>query len=182
MTIAKHVATTIFTVLVFIFFSELLSTKFSISNFFKGTPKPTVREYLLPSYEKLHSACYIFDRQIKVYNDAVILGDSYIITDAKRYAKKITRSIQYIISLKNLPALKRADLQDLLQYYIAYTSTAGETYLSMTKSEFEETTNEQLDNIAAELATKQLTIKKKLKKLSDSFYEELEKDIATINS
>ena len=170
----KQIATIIFTVLVFIFFSELLSAKFSLSDFFKGSPKPTINVYLLPSYKTAISACNYFDEQIKSYQDAYLTGDSGLIMMAKDSAHGVRNCLQSI-NVEELPSHLRNELKDLLQNYENYTEKANSAYLSMAEGNLEHQT------ALLDLAQEQRTIHTKLNQLMQYFYSELANSIENVN-
>ncbi len=170
----KQIATIIFTVLVFIFFSELLSAKFSLSDFFKGSPKPTISIYLLPSYKTAISACNYFDEQIKSYQDAYLTGDSGLIMMAKDRAHGVRNCLQFITE-EDLPSHLRNDLNDLLQDYDNYTKKANSAYLSIAEGNLEH------QNAILELAQEQRAINTKLNQLTQYFYKELSDSIEKVN-
>ena len=178
MTIVKQIATTIFTILVFILFSELLNANISILNFFKSTPDPTVREYLLPSYKMLSSACYNFDSQLKVYQDAVIFGDSELLGQVDKHVEQISRSLRYVISINSFSDYQIAEFKYLLKNYTEFTSTANKLYSNMSDGEL----NEDIVRSAQDISKKKDALRVKLNALSSSLYDELDKDIAAVNT
>jgi hypothetical protein len=179
MNLIKQIVTIIFTVFVFIILSNFLSAKFSVSDFFNGSPKPTINICLLPSYSKAMSACNHFDNQSKYYQDAYLIGDSGLIELAERSADKVRNCIQDIIKLIDegkLPNPLRNELQELLQDYNIYTKEANSTYANAAAGSFEQ------QNAMFELAKKQRVIDAKLKELSQFFFKEIYNGIENVNN
>jgi len=98
-----------------------------------------VSEALFPASQKSQAALTAFEKQIKLYNDAVLLGDSSLVEMARASYNDTVNNLEAIKNNKGTGSQKIADIQKILQQLSGFTTTAGAVYTSMSSDSIEAT-------------------------------------------
>ncbi len=137
-----------------------------------------VAEYLFPATMYSQEALVAYKEQIKLYNDAVMIGEAEILKQAKIKADETKASLQYIIDLEGLKEQIIENITIILDKLIDFSNNANSVYSELTRAPVTETSSEvdyqqkamQLNNETKQLL-KELTNTKQL--LSDQLRDEL---------
>jgi len=139
-----------------------------------------VSEALFPASQKSQAALTAFERQIKLYEDAVLLGDTSLVEKAKGSSAYTMENLNAIKNNKGTDAEKIADIEEILKLLKEFTFSAGVVYTSMNSASMVASEEDELSREAAVLAESKKTIKDKLTSLANDFSNSLKSKIFTV--
>ncbi|MDY0092830.1 MAG: ATP-binding protein [Candidatus Vecturithrix sp.] len=149
-----------------------------------------VSEVLIPAAKQSELAYASFTEQIRLYNDAVMMGEEALIGSAQNYAERTRTALQIIANLEELKPQQKEMITEVLDQVIAFTVSAQDVYVELS-SAFADTeaataeTTEQLDlalqDHAIQLGQQTEEIQKQLRAFVDQFANELKTELDSIN-
>ena len=149
-----------------------------------------VSEVLIPAAKQSELAYAAFNEQIRLYNDAVMMGEESLIWSAQIYAERVSKALQVIINLEELDAQQSARVRATLEQITNFTTSAQDVYVKLS-SAFAETedpttgTTEQIDatlqDQAIQLGQQTEAIQETLRSFVDQFANKLKLELDSIN-
>ncbi|GAK55044.1 two-component sensor histidine kinase [Candidatus Vecturithrix granuli] len=149
-----------------------------------------VSEALIPAAKQSELAYAAFNEQIRLYNDAVMMGEESLIGSAQNYAERTRTALQIIINLEELNPQQKEMIREVLVQVTAFTVSAQEVYVKLS-SAFADTeditpeTTEQLDpalqDRAIQLGQQTEEIQERLRSFVDQFANNLKTELDSIN-
>ncbi|BBO69695.1 hypothetical protein DSCA_36250 [Desulfosarcina alkanivorans] len=136
-----------------------------------------ISEYIFPSSKLSQEALAAFNEQVKLYKDAVMIGDDSIIGDAREKSLKVQKAINTIISLDGGSNEQKEELMAYVEKLKKFTQLADTVYTAMSLSS--ETTDE-MENDIAYLAELTDILRKDLSSVMNSFSEDIKKALTLI--
>ena len=145
-----------------------------------------VSSYLIPAANQSQLAAAAFNEQIRLYNDAVMMGEVSLIESAQAYSEKAVEILQSIATLDGIPSEKQQNVQQTLQQLKDFTVSAQEEYVKISKALNEqegmttgttETTDKSTGDFqdnASRLAQQTQQLRERLKSLVDMFASDLQ--------
>ncbi len=129
--------------------------------------------------QKSQSALNLFKEQIKMYNDAAILGDDTQIETAQVNAEKVVKSLQTIVELKELDGQLIEAVKVIVKRLEVFAASAKISYLAMATGETDGGGGSLAEKMGA-LAKETEFLKGKLEEFSQAFSEGLKKELSDI--
>ncbi len=139
-----------------------------------------VSEALFPASQKSQAALTAFERQIKLYEDAVLLGDTSLVEKAKGSSADTMENLNAIKNNKGTDAEKIADIEAILELLKEFTFSASVVYTSMNSESMAASEEEALSREARMLSESKKAIKNKLTSLANDFSNSLKSKIFTV--
>jgi len=139
-----------------------------------------VSEALFPASQKSQAALTAFERQIKMYEDAVLLGDTSLVEMAKGSSADTMENLNAIKNNKETDAEKIADIEAILKLLKEFTFSANVVYTSMNSDSMMVSEEEELSRKAVVLAESKKAIKNRLTSLANDFSDSLKSKIFTV--
>ncbi len=126
-----------------------------------------VSEYLFPAARQSQEALTAFNQGMKLYEDAVILGDTSLTENARKKIEKSQNALQTIIDLKGIHPQKKTEIKEMLTSLIDFIDSAHPIYTRMSSVldafESEDNNGEQtLEEKASALAQHWKSLKNRL--------------------
>jgi len=144
-----------------------------------------VSESLFPASQQSQAALTAFKEQIKLYNDAVILGDITLVESAQEKAAKTQESLQNILEKNGLNQKKINEINEIVKKLSDFSASAQILYSAMSSDSDEETNAgiaSQRAEKASQLAEKTILILKRLEFLTASFSDALKAELSSVRS
>lgn len=135
-----------------------------------------VSDTLFPASQKSKAALTSFKEQIKLYNDAVLMGDEEIIADAKIKADDITKDLSEITKLEGIEQENVKELTALLKEYMSFFKNGEPVYLGLSREEEGDPANTNADKAVA-LSKDIKELQARLEKNADLFANLLKSDL-----
>jgi methyl-accepting chemotaxis protein len=132
---------------------------------------------LFPASMMSIAAVTAFDEQVKLYNDAVLLGESSIFTKTQQKADEVAANLKAVGNMAGIEQVKKDALSQTVEQHAQFSNSAQKIYAMMSsgKGEFNE------DTVAA-LAQQTKKIREKLVEYKSGFSEDLKNELTTIIS
>lgn len=149
-----------------------------------------VSEALIPAAKQSELAYAAFNEQIRLYNDAVMMGEESLIGSAQSYAEKSRVALQIIVNLEELNPQQKEMIREILEQVTAFTVSAQEVYVKLSSAfaDTEDTTadtTEQIDpalqDQAIRLGQQTEEIQERLRSFVDQFANDLKTELDSIN-
>ncbi len=139
-----------------------------------------VSEYLFPASQDSKTALTAFNDQIKLYNDAVLMGDSEVIKTAQTKADEADKALSNILAMGKVTEEDTARLNNIKERLKNYTTRAQPVYTALSQSENAEGGSADSGNTdkALALATEMKTIVADLENNSNLYSENLRNQLA----
>ena len=139
-----------------------------------------VSEYLFPASQSSKSALSLFNDQIKLYNDAVLLGDAEVIKAASANAEAVEKSLSDIFSMGQITEEDGARVKNLQERLKNFTKKAEPVYLALSQQENAEggDSSGNMDK-ALELAKEMKILVSDLENNSNLYSENLKNKLST---
>lgn len=137
----------------------------------------TIKESFYPATIKSQAALSSFNEQIKLYNDAVMLGDAGIVKQAGEKSAECIANLDFIIKLPDIPANLLNEIQKTKNHLESFTTSAQKIYTDMST-----TASEGMGEKAKELADKTQIIKDGLTGYTDTFEKGLKDELSIISA
>ena len=143
-----------------------------------------VSEYLFPASQDSKTALTAFNDQIKLYNDAVLLGDAEVITAAKTKADEADKALADILANPSVTEEDSARVQNIKDRMKSYTDKAQPVYSALSQASNAEGGGADSGNTdkALALATEMKTIVADLENNSNLYSESLKNKLAGTGS
>lgn len=135
-----------------------------------------IKESFYPATIKSQAAMSAFNEQIKLYNDAVMLGDAGTVKLAREKSGECMTALDFIINLKNIPSDLINQIDTTRKNLEEFTAKADKIYTEMSSS-----ATEDLAIKAKELKESMDVISNGLKKYSETFETVLKDELSTIS-
>ncbi len=140
---------------------------------------------LFPAAMSSRHALTTFNEQRKLYYDAVMLGEESFILSAHDKFKQTKEGLLAIIELKGLKPEKIEEIKDIINQFTNYSTEAGDLYTAMLSAD-EDTNENNQSRTEHYLKAKDLNkigkqLHSRMSNFADSFAEDLNKEIASIN-
>ena len=123
------------------------------------------------------TALSTFNEQVKLYNDAVILGDEEKLTTAKEKGQEVISALEAVIALEGLDREEKTQVEKTLKQLDGFISTAGTVYLGMIDWE----DSGSLTDDAADLAKDMEQIQNELASFDQTFADNLKAELNSIS-
>lgn len=130
---------------------------------------------LFPASMMSSTAVTVFEEQIKLYNDAVLMGEVTIFTTTQEKADTVSKALRGIANMPEVDARKKKAISQTLKEFTAFTATAQQLYAAMS-SDPESISKEK----GARLADQTQKIREKLVTLKTGLSEDLKHELATL--
>jgi methyl-accepting chemotaxis protein len=137
-----------------------------------------VSDYLFPASQNSAAALSAFNEQIKLYNDAVLMGDSEILKTAVSKAAEADKALSDILARDLVTDEDAARIKTIQESMKGYTSRAMPVYTALSHSENAEAAGSSNNtDKALELAKEMKTISADLENNAVLFSENLKKQL-----
>ena len=130
---------------------------------------------LFPASMMGSAAVTSFDEQIKLYNDAVLMGESAIFTKTQEKANEVAKNLGAIVNLSNIDPVKKKEMAETLKQHANFTASAQKIYSAMSLDEG----NFNEDSVEA-LAQETQEIREKLVKYKTALAQDLNYELSTL--
>ncbi len=134
-----------------------------------------VSEYVFPATKLSQAAVTAFEEQIKLYKDAVMVGDTALVDTAGKQAQEVKKSLQAIADLAGLSTAEKSAVQMIIQELDDFSKSADPAYRAMSKNE----EGADKDKIS-KLADKTQAIQKKLLDQAQGFVDDLKAELSSV--
>ncbi len=144
-----------------------------------------VSESLFPASHQSQAALTAFKEQIKLYNDAVLLGDAALVESAQEKATETRENLQTILGKKGFSQATSDEIAEVIQQHSEFSAAAEILYSTMSSDSDEETSAEkasQRAEKASQLAEKTTLLQKRLESLTASFSNDLQSELSAVRS
>lgn len=135
---------------------------------------------MFPASQFSQQALTAFNEQIKLYNDAVMLGDADTVETAGLKSQTAQEALQTIASLPGLSAGNKSTVEEVIRQVHTFTTSASGVYKAMSEGSDDEAAGEALGRQAMALAKQTEGLREKLTGLSKNFSESLKNELADI--
>ncbi len=129
-----------------------------------------------PASQKSQAALTAFEEQIKLYNDAVMMGDTSLIESAKEKAGQVMGALSLIQALDGISAEDVSGIKDVSEMVATFTSQATAVYTAMGSQGM----TPELGRKAAALAKNIENIRTQLTSHTQAFADGLKSELAGI--
>ncbi len=178
LTIAKKIWISLGILILGYFFSMVLGF---VTGWNTENQLTSVLTNLFPATKHSLLAETTFKEQIRLYSDAILIGDATNIDKANQKARQVQEALYRIIGLSGLPHEKKEATRLLRERLKDFSRSAQTTYTALV-SEFEHQNLGSFSSQEAEqLAQETEDLKKGLADLNQSFSEALETELTQIN-
>lgn len=130
---------------------------------------------LFPASMMSSTAVTAFEEQIKLYNDAVLMGEASIFTTTQEKADTVSKALTGIATMPKVDSQKKEAISQTLKEFTTFTATAQTLYAAMS-SDPESISKEK----GARLAEQTQMIKEKLVTLKTNLSQDLKQELATL--
>lgn len=134
-------------------------------------------EALFPASMSSQTALSGFREQIKLFNDAVILGDDDILKTADEKGREVSQALESILFLKGINADRRDQVEKLYEHFNGFHKLAYSTYSRMAGGE----EAASLTQTAADLIQQTKLIETQLQTLTTDFADNLKAELNDIS-
>jgi len=131
-------------------------------------------EYIFPASRHSQSALTAFKEQIKLYQDAVIMGDDSLFDTTLEKSNEVEQSLSSILQITGSDTERSAQIEDFIKRFKTFTASAQVNYLAMASSE-EITGNNSNEIARLSEETKKLT--EELSTLASTFVSNLNQEL-----
>lgn len=135
----------------------------------------SVKENLFPASMASSAAVTAFDEQIKLYNDAVLMGESAIFDKTKEKADNVTQYLKDIVSMTMIDKAIKDDISQTLSLHATFSTSAQKIYAAMSSGD-----NGLDGNQASMLAQQTHEIQKQLDTYKSATAQNLENELGTL--
>jgi len=135
----------------------------------------SVSESVFPATRYSQSALNSFGEQIKLFNDAVLIGDVNQLETAQSKAKEIQQALTAISELPNVDPDMKEKIDTLIKELFSFTKSANTLYTQMIENE-----NNADVSKTAELTKQTEFLEKQLAQFSQYFVNELNSELSSI--
>lgn len=135
----------------------------------------SISESVFPATRYSQSALNSFGEQIKLFNEAVLIGDVKELETAKSKAKQIQEALTAVSALPNIDTDMKRNIDILIKELFSFTESAITLYTQMIENE-----NSADVSKTAELTKQTELLEKQLTRLTQSFVNELNSELSSI--
>ncbi|MFZ5570901.1 MAG: methyl-accepting chemotaxis protein [Thermodesulfobacteriota bacterium] len=136
-----------------------------------------VSEVVFPATRLSQAALTSFDEQVKLYKDAVLMGDTAMLDTAGEQAKEVRQSLKAVTQLKGLSAEATAKIGAVIEELEAFSRSADAVYRAMSGSENGADTGK-----VTKLAESTQGIRKRLEESSRGFVDQLKAELSSVSA
>ncbi len=144
----------------------------------------SVSQSLFPASNLSQTAQTTFENQVKLYTNAILLGDPEVVVQAGEKSAEALNALQAIKEIKDLPTASNEAATNILKDLKEFTEEAQIAYAAMSsemEGEDAELNNIDLVSKITELAKRKEVLKSKLAKLTVESAESLKNEISQIS-
>ena len=146
-----------------------------------------VSECIFPASKHSQQALTAFDEQIKLYKDAVVLGEAEAVVSAEAKAEEAKTALQQIAALKGLKGAQKNEVEDTLKKLSDFTNSANRVYSFMSpvlegEEQVTPVTGESFNYKVSSLASKTDELKNRLSSLARTFSDELTGELSSVSN
>ncbi len=146
-----------------------------------------VSQCIFPATKFSQNALISFDEQIKLYKDAVMMGEAEAVSAAQAKANKAKAALQNITALGGLKDAKKNEVEAILEQLNEFTTSADRVYVAMSKASETEgkkelSTGESLEDKSARLAIKKDGLRDRLATLARTFSDDLTGELSSVSA
>ncbi|BBO71563.1 hypothetical protein DSCA_54930 [Desulfosarcina alkanivorans] len=133
-----------------------------------------VSDDLFPASMMGSAAVTAFDEQIKLYNDAVLMGESAIFSKTREKADEVAKNLEAIAGMPGIDQARKADMSQTLQQHADFTASAQKVYAAMSEGNIDETQ-------MALLAKKTQHLSEKLEEYKTALANDLKTELVSLS-
>ncbi len=153
--------------------------------FFKGRQAESrlyaVSEYLFPSAQDSQAALTAYKEQIKLYNDAILLGDTALVEAGQKKAGEIDRNLAAIINQPGIPVKEKEKVDVIRKQLNDFSKKAAATYVVMSATDSEtDGKGKNISEQAGKLAEETDRLKDLLTTLTQDFSDNLRAELSSV--
>ncbi|MCG8686390.1 MAG: methyl-accepting chemotaxis protein [Desulfobacterales bacterium] len=136
-----------------------------------------VSNALFPATMQANTAQNAFEKQIKGYNDAILMGEESIFTMTQEKADEVKSSLEMVTKMEGIDEAIKMDMTQTIILIKDFTHSAQSYYSAISREEAE-----MDDQIMAKLADETKAIQNKLSKYKTTLTKALKDNLQHINS
>ncbi len=137
----------------------------------------TASEALFPASLSSQAALSGYREEVKLFADAVILGDEEILRNADKKGQEVSQALESMRSLKDIAEDRRDQVEKLYSQHAAFHKLALDTYTKMAAGK----DDKSLTKAAAQLADQTKTIDRQLATLTTDLADNLKRELNEIS-
>ncbi|BBO81060.1 methyl-accepting chemotaxis protein [Desulfosarcina ovata subsp. sediminis] len=137
-----------------------------------------VSQSSFPASQQSQAALTAFKEQVKLYNDAVMLGDSALIHAAGEKSAEVMAALDKIVSLDGISDRAKTDTKAVEELVVSFSKEATGVYTAMVA----DTMSESLGKKAAALSQTTEQIRSELSVHTQTFADSLKSELARIGN
>ena len=136
----------------------------------------SVSEAVFPASRFSQSALSYFDEQVKLYNDAVLMGDAGMLETAASKAKQVHDALAAVQSMRGIDPDTKNKIASFVKELTNFSKTAQTLYMKMIQNE-----NDMDMNKIADLANQTKSYEKQLSEYNRYFVDKLNAELSQIS-
>lgn len=140
----------------------------------------SVSECAFPASQLTQASLTAFKEQVKLYNDAIMVGDRSLIDTAKEKSEEAKALLQKTASLASIPDETMKDILETIRRMEAFTETARTVYETMGAETSDEAATKSMGEKAAALARETEEIRDRLSAYTLAFSDGLHTELESI--
>lgn len=138
----------------------------------------TVSDRLFPAAQISQTIEATFEEQIRLYNDAVLIGEISLVQEAEDHVRNITGLLQQFLALNKYKERHRADIEETIRLYGKFTRAANSVYHRMAKgSEAPELMEQVMD-----LAHQTKDLRQRFERYAEQFSKDLKNNLTDVHN
>lgn len=134
-------------------------------------------ETLFPATRYCQQALSAFENQLKLYENAVVLGEPSQVERAKEYGEQVRDALEQLAQLGNLDMKNVAEVHNFSRKLVAFSRVANQVYLASASTTLNDPA---VAGKIGDLVTEQGRLLKELTKLAEVFSNELKQGLKNV--
>ncbi|MBI5551454.1 MAG: methyl-accepting chemotaxis protein [Desulfobacterales bacterium] len=135
-------------------------------------------EALFPASVSSQVALSAYREQNKLFNDAVIMGDTEVLNGAKDKGHEIIKALESIVELPGITTERKAGLEKVLTKYKEFNASALSVYVRMAQG----AQDKAVTDLAIQLGRQNVDLEKALQALTEEFGQDLKTALTDISN
>ncbi len=136
-----------------------------------------VSDHNFPASMESQAALTAFNDQVKLYNNAVMIGDTDIVEDAKKKSNEVRKSLKAIADMEGYDPEKRDMVNNVMVRLKTFNNIAHAVYMSMSSGEEEDGLSIKADGLSKDITE----LRKTLTSMKETFAQDLKKELAAVS-
>ncbi|MGD9161549.1 MAG: HAMP domain-containing methyl-accepting chemotaxis protein [Desulfobacteraceae bacterium] len=137
----------------------------------------SVSESLFPASMSGQNALAAFREEIKLYNDAVLMGDTEVLENARNKSAELNEVLSMITALEGISTDRKEEIKKILKQYKSFHTSAQDIYLRMANGD----SNDNITQTALKLGKETPLIEDDLTNLKSTMAQDLKKALHNIS-